>query len=383
MNELDKFIHSEAARITLSAVLFIVVLIVVYYLYKFALKKMRKFTAHTKNIIDDFMVELLRIPVLWLLFWLTFTIFSTYSFLSKTSFYNTLKDINTVLLVGTIGWILIKVVQAVFFYVEHKINNDPLNANRVRGELTKMKIFERMIVVMIGVITVAAALMTFDQVRTIGVSLLTSAGVAGIIVGLAAQKSIGAILAGIQIAITQPIRLGDQVVLQGENGTVEQINITYVIIKTWDGRRLIVPVSFFLEQTFQNWSLPTDQMLGTVYLYVDYAIPLEALRNEYNRVIQSIQKWDKKVSNLQVTNMQNDNIELRLLFSVSDAGSIWDVQVEVRERMVDFVTKNYPQSFVRTRIEGEIKNEVIALGNKETVTDTKDSATGKEPGGNN
>lgn len=348
---LQRFIHSEAARITLSAVLFIIALIVVYYIYKFVLRKVRKVTAGTRTQVDDFLVELLRVPVLWLLFWLTFTIFSTYSFLSRTSFYDTLKNINTVLLVATVGWILIKFVQALFFYLEHKLSNDPLNTNRVRGEMTKMKIFERMIVVMIGVFTVAAALMTFDQVRSVGVSLLTSAGVAGIIVGLAAQKSIGAILAGIQIAITQPIRLGDQVIVQGENGTVEQINITYVIIKTWDGRRLIVPVSFFIDQTFQNWSLPTDNMLGTIFLYVDYSVPLDALRQEYTRLITANPKWDKKVSNLQVSNMLHDCMELRMLFSVADAGPIWDVQVEVREKMIDFINKNYPGSFVRRRVE--------------------------------
>lgn len=350
MDEFNRFMHSEAARITLDAVLFIAVLILVYYIYKFVLRKVRNVTAHTRNTIDDFLVELLRVPVLWLLFWITFTIFSNYSFLSRTSFYGTLKDINTVLLIATIGWILVKFVQALFFYMEHKVNNDPLSANRAKGELTKMKIFERMIVVMIGVFTVAAALMTFDQVRTVGVSLLTSAGVAGIIVGLAAQKSIGAVLAGVQIAITQPIRLGDQVIVQGENGIVEQINMTYVVVKVWDGRRLILPINFFLDQPFQNWSLPTENMLGTVFLYVDYSIPLDALRAEYNRIIQSISRWDKKVSNLQVSNTTETYMELRILFSVPDASGLWDTQVEVRERMIDFINKNYPGSFVHTRI---------------------------------
>ena len=189
-----------------------------------------------------------------------------------------------------------------------------------------------------------------DKIRAVGVSLLTSAGIAGIIVGFAAQKSLGMILAGIQLAIPQPIRLDDSVIVEGEMGVIEEIKLTYVVVRLWDQRRLILPVTYFLEKPFQNWTINSAQLLGTVYLYLDYGMPLEALRRETERILRDHPKWDGRASNVQVTDMKERYMEVRVLFSSSDSGSRWDLSVDVREKLLKFLQDNYPDCFVRTRI---------------------------------
>lgn len=357
MNVIPSFFHSNTGQIVTSAVLFILTLFGVFVLYQFVLNRLKKRAAKTQSGIDNFVIDLMRIPVLWLLFWIIFKVFSTYSFLSKTSFYGTLTKINNILLILTIGWILIKIVRAVFYYFENKLNTDQADSN-ARGGLTKMKIFEGIIVAIITVVIVAICLMTFDKIRAIGISLLTSAGIAGIIAGFAAQKSIGAIFAGIQIALTQPIRLDDQVVVEGQNGIIEEITLTYVVVKTWDEKRLILPVQYFLDNPFQNWTRNTGNILGTVFLYLDYSIPVDALRKQLATLLDGHPKWDKRVGTLVMTDSKENYVEIRLLLSSSNSSYNADLQVDIREKMIDFIQKEYPGCFVKTRITGELRNDV-------------------------
>ena len=168
-------------------------------------------------------------------------------------------------------------------------------------------------------------------------------------------------LAGIQLAITQPIRLDDKVIVEGETGTIEEIKLTYVIVNLWDQRRLILPVTYFLENPFQNLTIKTPQLLGTIYFYVDYCMPLNALREELNRVLKGNPLWDGQVSNLQVTDMKANYMELRVLLSSRDSGTRWDLQVDVREKMVKFMQEKYPECFVKTRI-GSPDNGKTAAG---------------------
>jgi len=194
-------------------------------------------------------------------------------------------------------------------------------------------------------------LMTFEKVRQLGTSILASAGVIGIIVGVAAQRTIATFLAGIQIAVTQPIRIDDVVIVENEWGRIEEITLTYVVVRIWDLRRLVLPITYFIEKPFQNWTRVTADILGTVFIYVDYTVPIQAVREELHRILQNSKLWDKKVWGLQVTNTTEHTVELRALMSAPDASSAWDLRCEVRERLVEFIQKNYPDGLPKVRAE--------------------------------
>jgi len=254
----------------------------------------------------------------------------------------------------TTGWIIIKMVRVIFYHFQHRLDINSEDNLVARQNLTRMKIFEGIVVGLITMVIVAVCLMTFDKVRAVGVSLLTSAGIAGIIVGLAAQKSIGAILAGIQITITQPIRLDDVVIVEGEWGRVEEITLTYVVIKIWDERRLVLPVNYFMEKPFQNWTRTTSTILGTVYLYVDYKFPVPVLREHLQELLATHPKWDRRVANIQVTDTKQNYKELRVLLSTMNSSTNWDLRTDIREKLIDFIQENYPDCFVKSRITGSV-----------------------------
>jgi small-conductance mechanosensitive channel len=168
---------------------------------------------------------------------------------------------------------------------------------------------------------------------------------------MAAQRTIGTFIAGVQIALTQPIRIDDVVIVEGEWGRVEEITLTYVVVKIWDLRRLVLPITYFIEKPFQNWTRVTADLLGTVYLYVDYTVPFEEVRKELKRLVEESELWDKKVCVLQVTNATEHAVELRALVSASDASKAWTLRCHVREKLVEFVQKNYPEALPRVRAE--------------------------------
>ncbi|MCD7973127.1 MAG: mechanosensitive ion channel family protein [Candidatus Azobacteroides sp.] len=348
------FFRHEFAHRWLSMVLFLGALIFVYLVYEFVLHKILKKTGSKFGRLYGFIIDLLKIPVLWLLFWFIFKIFTNYSFIANTHFYHSIERLSDILLMVTIGWILTKCARILFYYLEHNVEkNDHGNIYSIRRDLTKMKIFERLIVMLIIMVTVAVCLMSFEKVRTIGVSLLTSAGIAGIILGFAAQKSIASIFAGIQIAITQPVRLDDEVIVEGQFGTIEEISMTYVVVKLWDEKRLILPVNYFLENTFQNWTRNSSNILGTVFLYVDYSLPLNEVRIALTRMLADHPKWDKRVAVVQVTDTKQYYMEVRILLSSMDSGTNFDLCTDIREKMIVFINENYPNSFVKTRVKTE------------------------------
>jgi small-conductance mechanosensitive channel len=193
--------------------------------------------------------------------------------------------------------------------------------------------------------------MLFEQVRGLGTSVLASAGVLGIVIGFAAQRTIANLFAGFQLALTQPIRIDDVVIVEGEWGRIEEITLTYVVVRIWDLRRLILPLSYFIERPFQNWTRREADILGTVFLYADYTIPVDALREELKRIAAQSPNWDGKVCGLQVTDATEQTIELRSLVSACDASKAWDLRCEVREKLIAFVQKNYPASLPKVRAE--------------------------------
>lgn len=185
--------------------------------------------------------------------------------------------------------------------------------------------------------------------------LFASAGVAGIIIGLSAQKIVGALLAGIQIAITQPFRIDDAVLVENEWGWIEEINLTYVVVRIWDKRRLVLPSTYFLEHPFQNWTRTSADIIGSIFIYTDYTISFQALREELTRVLSQSELWDRQVNVLQVTDAKEATVEIRILVSAKNSPTAWDLRVHIREKMIEFIQQNYPESLPRTRLvlEGE------------------------------
>jgi small-conductance mechanosensitive channel len=218
-----------------------------------------------------------------------------------------------------------------------------------RKHVTQTRILRRIGSVLIGTITVAAALMTFDGVRQYGVSLLASAGAAGLIAGLALQPVLKNIFAGIQLAITQPIRIDDALIVEGEWGNVEEITSTYVVVRTWDWRRLILPLSYFMERPFQNWTREGSQLIGTVMIYVDYSVPLQALRERAKEIVARSDNWDHQVLAVQVTDCRERTMEVRILASAGNAGRAFDLRCEIREQLVDFLQREHPSALPRLR----------------------------------
>lgn len=221
---------------------------------------------------------------------------------------------------------------------------------KARAVYTQVRVIERIVIIVIVVIAVAAILMSFDRVRQLGVSILASAGIVGLVVGLAAQKTIGSVLAGLQIAITQPIRIDDVLIVEGEWGKVEEITLTYVVVAIWDQRRLVVPITYFLEKPFENWTRRTSDILGTVIIHTDYTVPVEEVRQELGRILEGIELWDRRVCGLQVIETGERTVKLRALMSAPDSGTAWDLRCLVRERLLGYLRENHPSSLPRFRV---------------------------------
>lgn len=248
------------------------------------------------------------------------------------------------LLILSLVWFLINMTSVFEKYVLGKFDISAKDNLRARAITTQIRIIKRVVVVVISILGLGILLMSFGAVRQVGTSILASAGIIGIIVGVAAQKTIANLLAGIQIAVTQPIRLDDVLVVENEWGRVEEITLTYVVVRIWDQRRLMLPISYFLENPFQNWTRTNAEILGTVYFSVDYTMPVSSLRTELERIVRETDVWDGRVCALQVTDLKEQTMELRALVSAADSSLAWELRCIVRERMIDFIRKNYPDS---------------------------------------
>lgn len=218
-----------------------------------------------------------------------------------------------------------------------------------RKHVTQMRILKGAVQTLIVVITAASGLMTFEVVRQFGVSLFASAGIAGIVVGFAARPLLSSLIAGMQIAMTQPIRIDDAVVVEKEWGWIEEITATYVVIKLWDWRRMVVPLSYFMEKPFQNWTREMASLIGTVFVYVDYTIPVEEVRQAVYRIARESKLWDGNVVNLQVTEAKTDTLELRILASGRNSPEVFDLRCEIREKIIDYLQREHPYALPRAR----------------------------------
>ena len=266
---------------------------------------------------------------------------------------DTLLHIIGLLLIGSVSWLVIKLTDVLEDVVVSRFEIDVEDNLRARKIHTQLRVLRRIVFVVVGILALGTMLMTFEKIRQLGTTILASAGIIGIVVGMAAQRTIGTFIAGLQIAFTQPIRVDDVVIVENEWGRIEEITLTYVVVRIWDLRRLIVPITYFIEKPFQNWTRTTAEILGTVFLYVDYTVPFEAIREELQRILDKSQHWDRKVCVLQVTNTSERTIELRALMSAADASTAWTLRCEVREKLVSFIQKNYPEALPRVRAELE------------------------------
>lgn len=229
---------------------------------------------------------------------------------------------------------------------------------RARKVTTQIVVLQRVVAVVIYAVGLSIAIMTVPEIRRYGTSLLASAGIAGLILGLAAQQTLSNVLAGVQIAITQPLRIDDAVVIDGEWGRVEEITLTYVVVRIWDLRRLVVPISYLLQKPFQNWTRTSSSIIGSVFLYVDYTTDLSALRTEQTKILTGSDLWDGNTDLLQVTDATEQSIQIRSVVSASDSGKAWELRCLLREGLVSFLKREQPEALPRRRmkIQGTLRS---------------------------
>jgi small-conductance mechanosensitive channel len=292
----------------------------------------------------------IRLPLILLMIFLSLSIPASF-FDHEIRPLEPLGAVMSAMVIIFMSWILIQAVYLIKHFVLGKFDMDDEDNLRARKIYTQFRVLENIILFMIIVVALSLILMSFESIRRIGVSLIASAGVAGIIIGFAAQKAIGTILAGIQIALSQPIRLDDVVIVENEWGRIEEINLTYVVVAIWDKRRLVLPTTYFIEQPFQNWTRTTSEILGTVFIYADYTLPVDAIRKELDRILDGNSLWDGEVKVVQVTDTTERTVEVRVLVSAKDSSTAWDLRVEVRERLLSFLQQRYPECLPKARLE--------------------------------
>jgi small-conductance mechanosensitive channel len=254
--------------------------------------------------------------------------------------------------VALFGWFAIALVQGLVEHIVQTHTYDHADNFEARQIQTQIRVLGRVVIFVIVITTVAGVLVTIPTIRNVGVSLFASAGIAGLAIGLAARPALTNLIAGIQLALTQPIRLEDAVVVEGEWGWVEEINLTFVVIRIWDLRRLVLPISYFIEKPFQNWTRTTADILGSVMLYMDYSVSVDEIRSEFKRALRDSKYWDQKVEVVHVTDCTERTMQIRLLMSARNSPDCWELRCEVRERLIAYLQARHPDALPRIRLDG-------------------------------
>jgi len=249
-----------------------------------------------------------------------------------------------------VGWVVISVLHALVHAMELRNDISVADNLKARQRRTRLTIFSRIATFLIVFATVGLMLLSIPGVRDVGVTLMASAGLAALAVGAAAQPALKALIAGLQMALTEPIRIDDVVIIDGEWGWIEDIRTTFVVVRTWDRRRLIVPTTKFLEQTFENWTKTGSQVIGAVHLHLDPTTDFAAMRTHFEELVRAHPKWDGDVQNLQVTGASAEAVEVRMLMTAKDSPTVWELRCEIREAMLLWLRENQPQAFARRRI---------------------------------
>ncbi len=310
----------------------------------------RRIAARSGNTLDDSVVRNSNKPVRAILPLLALSLVLPATYL-PANWERPLQHAVVLGMIASVAWLLVSFINVFEDVISQKYRVDVSDNLRARKLQTQVQVLRRIGVVVISIITLSIMLMTFPSIRQFGVSLFASAGLAGLVVAMAARPTLASLIAGVQIALTEPIRLEDVVIVEGEWGWIEEISTTYVVVRIWDLRRLVVPLSYFLDHPFQNWTRKTADILGTVFVYTDYTVPVEDVRQEFHRILEESGLWDGKVWNVQVTNASERTMELRALMSASDSGKAWDLRCYVREKLIAYLQQKYPQSLPKTRAE--------------------------------
>lgn len=276
---------------------------------------------------------------------------STVQLIPEETLRAAVNQTNNVLLIAAATWWILAALRIFKMSMLRRFDMSVEDNFHARQVHTRIAVLYRIVCFFVVIIAMAFALMTFDAVRAVGTSLLAGAGVTGIILGFAAQKTLGAVFAGIQIALTQPIKIDDAVVIEGEWGWIEEITLTYVVVRIWDLRRLIVPITYFIDNPIQNWTRREAEIIGTVILYTDYTLDIESLRAELNRLLENNRLWNKKVNVLQVVDVTENTVQLRALMSARNSPQAWDLRCAVREGLITYLQTHQPQALPRTRVE--------------------------------
>jgi small-conductance mechanosensitive channel len=267
-----------------------------------------------------------------------------------------IESVLSIVFVILLGWIALTAVDIGVTVYLMRFRLDAEDNLLARKHVTQMRVLERAISTVVVLVTAGAALMTISEVRQIGISLFASAGVAGLAVGLAARPLLSNLIAGVQLAVTQPIRLEDAVIVENEWGWIEEITSTYVVVRLWDLRRMIVPLAYFMEKPFQNWTREGSAILGSVLLYLDYSAPIDRVRAKAQEIAESSKLWDRKVIGVQVTNANERTMEVRVLVSAPNASAAFDLRCEVREKLIAFLQAECPWALPRSRNETVLTN---------------------------
>ena len=281
-----------------------------------------------------------------------------------------LRHVTVILFILIAGWTVKGVADLASEYTLRHYDLAQEDNLRARQTITQVRILHRVIQITIILLTVGAALLTFDSVKRYGVSLLASAGAAGIVLGFAARPVLTNLISGIQIALTQPIRIDDVVIVEGEWGWIEDIGAAFVTVRLWDWRRLIVPLSYFVEQPFQNWTRESASIIGTVFWQVDYTVPIERMREKLQEFVEASPRWDRRVCNLQVVDATEQGLKMRGLMSSRNSPINWDLRCEIREKMIVWLQQDYPTALPRFRA------EMVSSGLAEEGLDTSRPAHG-------
>ncbi len=263
------------------------------------------------------------------------------------------RHLITLLLIVALTWAAVRCSAAIGEVIVHLNPPLPDQSRQARKIETQTRFITRGLNILIVIVGVAAALMTFPPVQQLGTSLLASAGIGGIILGFAARPVLTNLLAGMQIALTQPFRIDDVLFVQGEWCWVEEVTSTYVVLRVWDLRRLVVPLQWFIENPFQNWSRNSTNLCGPVFVWVDYRMPMAPLRDEFMRLLAESPEWDGETSTVQVTDSSNQAVQVRFLMSAGDSSAAWDLRCRVREGLVAFIQRAYPEYLPRIRAQFE------------------------------
>jgi len=348
MDFLHDILAQPWARVALVLIAALIIAIVIFNVLRFAARRMLRPDAVLAIVLQR--CERPFETVLPLLA-LQFALMSASLGLPNTVWFKALHHAVSVAVLAALTWLAIRAVSGLeqAINLRHPVNvEDNLHARQVQ---TQAKVLSRSAMLLIGALGMATILMTFPKVQAFGASILASAGVAGLVIGLAAKPVLGNLLAGLQIALAQPIRLDDVLIIENEWGRVEEITGTFVVLKIWDERRLVIPLQWLIENPFQNWTRTNSQILGTVFLYVDYGLPVAPIRAELERLVRGAPEWDKRVFVLQVTDADQRTMQLRILVSSRNSGLNFDLRCRVREGLIDFLRRNYPQHLPRLRVD--------------------------------